>query len=104
MMEDKFQEVKVYINENPGATIEVVAKKCNVATKQIKQWIREERLTFSPDSTQGIECEQCGTMIRSGRFCNSCKTKLQTDFKNATYKPAPEVKKPTKDKDRMRFL
>ncbi len=105
IMEDKFQEVKTFINENPGATVEIVSKECNVAAKQIKQWVREERLVFSGDSVHGIECEQCGAMIRSGRFCNACKMKLQTDFKNATYKKTePEVKKPAKDKDRMRFL
>lgn len=103
-LEEKFQQVKQYINDNPGSTIESVSKECDVTAKQIKQWLREERLTFSENSVHGIECEQCGKMIRSGRFCEACKTKLQTEFKNATYTPLPEAKKQSRDKDRMRFL
>ena len=103
-LEEKFQEVKKYVNENPGSTIEIVSEKCEVSAKQIKQWIREERLAFSAESMQGIECEQCGAMIRSGRFCDACKTKLQMEFKSATYTPTREVKKESHGKDRMRFL
>lgn len=103
-LEDKFQEVKKYINENPGSTIDIVSEECEVSTKQIKQWIREERLTFSEESMQGIECEQCGAMIRSGRFCDACKTKLQNELRSATYIPTVEEKKAARDKDRMRFL
>ncbi len=53
---------------------------------------------------QGIECEQCGAMIRSGRFCDACKTKLQNELRSATYIPSAEEKKTSRDKDRMRFL
>ena len=103
-LEEKFQEVKQYINENPGSTIEIVSQECDVSAKQIKQWLREERLTFSENSVQGIECETCGKMIRSGRFCDACKTKLQNEFKSATYIPSQEETKGARDKDRMRFL
>ena len=103
-LEEKFQEVKKYVNENPGSTIEVVSEQCEVSTKQIKQWLREERLTFSEESMQGIECEQCGAMIRSGRFCDACKTKLQSELKSVTYTSSAESRKSAKDKDRMRFL
>ena len=103
-LEEKFQEVKKYINENSGATIDMVSQECDVSTKQIKQWIREERLTFSEESMQGIECEQCGAMIRSGRFCDACKSKLQNELRSATYIPSAEEKKARHEKDRMRFL
>ena len=105
-LEEKFQEVKKYVNDNPGSTIEMVSQECKVSTKQIKQWIRDERLSFSEESMQGIECEQCGAMIRSGRFCEACKTKLHNEFRSAvrsTDSPTAE-KKSEREKDRMRFL
>lgn len=71
-LEDKFQEVKKYIGENPNSHIEQVAEECDVSVKQIKRWVREERLTFSSDSLVGLECERCGKMIHSGRFCTAC--------------------------------
>ena len=103
-LEEKFQDVKKYINENPGSTIDIVSQECDVPAKQIKQWIREERLAFSEESMQGIECEQCGAMIRSGRFCDACKTKLQNELRSATYVPSTKERKASRDKDRMRFL
>ena len=103
-LERKFQEVKEYINNHPHSSIAAVAEETEVTTKQIKQWIREERLAFSEDSMQGIECEQCGTMIRSGRYCDACKAKLQSELRSAAYIPMMHEKKATRDKDRMRFL
>ena len=103
-LEEKFQEVKKYINENAGSTIDIVSQECDVSVKQIKQWIREERLSFSEDSMQGIECEQCGAMIRSGRFCDECKTKMHNSLKSLINTPGVQAKKTSRDKDRMRFL
>ena len=103
-LEEKFQEVKKYLNEHPNASIDAVAQDNEVSVKQIKQWVRDERLTFSEDSMQGIECEQCGAMIRSGRFCDACKTKLQNELRSATYIQSAEEKKANREKDRMRFL
>ena len=51
----------------------MIAEDNDVTIPQIKQWIREERLIFTEDSIVGIECENCGTMIRTGRFCKACK-------------------------------
>ena len=39
-VEDKFAEVKEFIEENKNATINIVATECEVSTKQIEQWIR----------------------------------------------------------------
>ena len=103
-LESKFKEVKEYVQKNRGCTINDVAEICEVEASQIKQWIREERLTFSEESMQGIECEQCGAMIRSGRFCDACKSKLQNELRSATYIPSTEEKKASREKDRMRFL
>ena len=104
--EDKFQEVKKYIAENKVANIPQIAKDCDVEVRQIQQWIREERLEFSKDSDIGIPCENCGTMIRTGRFCPKCKAEMASNLGNTYKKPeAPKpVMKETKDGPRMRFL
>lgn len=81
-LEKKFSEVKFYLRENPGANIQEVSEANNVEIRQIKQWIREERITFSEGSMVGIECEMCGTMIRTGRFCNKCKADLADGLKS----------------------
>lgn len=107
-MEQKFQEVKKYVQENIRTGIQDVAEACDVEPSQIRQWVREERLVFSDDSPLGLGCERCGKMIKSGRFCEECKKSMATGFQNAIGKPAPAKPAPKKtaDKDspRMRYL
>ena len=83
LMEDKFQEVKRYIEENPRENINQVAEACDVSIRQIKNWVREERLSFTEDSLVGLECERCGKMIHSGRFCKECAGGLADAMTNA---------------------
>ena len=51
--------------------------------RQIKRWIREELLSFADDSPIGIECENCGTTIKTGRFCKTCKDVLSNGLREA---------------------
>lgn len=107
-LEDKFAEVKEYVRQNPGATIQMVSEDNDVSVQQIKQWIREERLEFSKDSPVGIECEICGASIRTGRYCEACKKSVTDGFRQAIATPPPVVQpdksKRSKDSDKMRFL
>lgn len=105
-LEKKFAQVKQYIYDNPHVPMATVAEDNDVSLKQIKQWIREERLVLSEASVDGIVCETCGTPICSGRFCDKCKAKMADTIGSAIDKPKkvePE-KKPVKDGNRMRFL
>ncbi len=105
-LEEKFQQVKQYIKDHKVASITQVSEDNDVSTNQIKQWVREERLVFQEGSGVGIECENCGAEILTGRFCQKCKNSMANQLGNAFGKPkAPvEKKKPARDKDRMRFL
>ena len=105
--EAKFQEVKKFVQENHGADITEVAEACEVEVKQIRQWIREERLQFADDSPIRIPCEGCGAMIQSGRFCDKCEVELANGFKHSVGqdKPKEPEKKPARSSgDKMRFL
>lgn len=104
-LEEKFQEVKAYLEEHPNSSVETVSEELNVSVKQIRQWIREERLSLSVAGADGIVCEQCGAPICSGRFCEKCKAEMVNTFSGAIEKPKePEIKKPERDGNRMRFL
>lgn len=106
-MEQKFQEVKTYIRDHRGAGIQEVSENCEVETSQIHQWIREERLVLSDDSPIGINCESCGTIIKTGRFCDKCKAEMTNSFKNSIRQPKTPVQtvpKDNRDNPRMRYL
>lgn len=105
--EETFKEVRVYVRRNAGASISEVAEVCKVDIKQIRQWIREERLSFSADSTIGIECEKCGASIPTGRFCDACKADTLSDLQSVGRKQnsEPIEAAPKKEaKNQMRFL
>lgn len=105
-LEDKFQEVKQYLDDNPHATVEQTATDTEVSVKQIKQWVREERLMLSSATVAGITCEKCGVPIRTGRFCEKCKANMANELENVYKKPEPPVRKNKieHEKERMRFL
>lgn len=104
-MEDKFIEVRDYIREHDSATMQQISDDNDVSIKQIKQWVREERLVFTDKSPVGISCENCGAMIRTGRYCNKCKNNMADNLKKMYAMPtAVKDDKRARDKDRMRFL
>lgn len=104
ILEDKFQEVKQYVEENAGVTMNEINEKFDVETRQVEKWIREERLCFSEDSPIGIACEKCGKMIKTGRYCPACAQEMETLMTNL-YKVTnnqPAARKSSQSK--MRYL
>lgn len=102
----KFDEVRDYVYDHPRAGMQQVAEENEVSIAQIKRWIREERLAFSDDAQVGLECEGCGKMIRTGRFCETCKAKYINGFSAITKpKEEPKMQKQVKSAGaQMRFL
>ena len=52
-LEDKFMEIKEYIRDNKVASISEISDKFEVSTKQIEQWVREERLPHPSGALAG---------------------------------------------------
>lgn len=106
-LEDKFVEVKKFVRENPDVDIRELSQTMEVSVGQINRWVREERLVFSEDSPIGIPCESCGITIKTGRYCEKCKSQLASGLRHAAGLDAPqksEVRKPRAASERMRFL
>ena len=108
-LEKKFTEVKQYLWDNPHSSIQEVAEANQVDIRQIKQWIREERITFAEDSMVGIECERCGATIRTGRFCSKCKAEGAGNLESFSQSMASQETPlksnlaPQSEEDRLRF-
>ena len=90
-LEEKFQEVKKYIQDNRHATIPQVSEACEVSTNQIQQWLRDERLELAEGSGITLFCE------------NSMANKLNDSIKKPEA-PKPKQKKDPKENPKMRFL
>ncbi len=106
VLEEKFQEVKKYIEEHKLATVVEISEANDVTTTQIERWVREERLTFSEDSVVGIGCEKCGVTIKTGRFCDSCRGSLMNTL-GSVYRNTDspkDNKRLTSNDHKMRYL
>lgn len=110
-LEADFQKVKEFIKENPNKGIKEVAEECEVPEGQIKQWVREERLEFSKGAGV-LNCEQCGSPIATGRFCEKCKAEMTGNL-NASIQPGIDARRKAamdaaaaavKNKGGMRFI
>ena len=58
-LEEKFQEVRKYIQDNRHATIPQVSEACEVSTNQIQQWLRDERLELTEGSVRIVKRRLC---------------------------------------------
>lgn len=106
-LEAKFQEVKKYIQEHAHASIPEVSEACDVSTNQIQQWLRDERLELCEGSGITLQCEECGTAIMTGRYCEKCKASMANRLNDSIRKPEapkPQPKKDPRDNPKMRFL
>ena len=105
-MEEKFQEVRKYIQEHKGASMTEVAEECDVQSTWIQKWLREERLELTEGSAITIDCESCGAPIRSGRLCNSCADKFRAAAGNyiRSNRPEQEISLQRSNSAKMRFL
>lgn len=109
--DESFKKVRHYIRSNPNSTIFEVSEACDVELSQLRNWIREERIEYTKESSIGIDCERCGKMIRTGRYCDECKTEVYKKL-NSVYKEQPNMDSIKKDDrrldlskdERMRFL
>ena len=67
-----FRHIKEYLYEHPGASATDLVNNLGVSLKQIKHYLREERLEVIGDGYTGLKCDACGRSIQTGRLCESC--------------------------------
>ena len=103
-VEEDFQRVKEYLYEYPGAAMATVCEELDVTVRQVKQYLREGRLSVTIDSPIGLECERCKVRIITGRYCDNCIAAMSNQF--STTAKGMERKSISKDehKNRMRYL
>jgi flagellar operon protein (TIGR03826 family) len=69
-----------YLKENRTAVIEELSKATDVETAQIMRFIREGRISIAKNPNISFSCESCGTAIREGNLCASCRKRFVNSF------------------------
>jgi len=97
--EEEFKNVKEFIYDNPGATVQMVSEETGVDVKKILRYLKEGKLEIKGDSNLILECERCGVSVNTGRFCNKCISELERELKGSM---TEKVKSPSQNsRDKM---
>jgi len=69
---EKYEEVRLYVKENPHVSAQVVSEECNISIKRILHYVREGKLELSEGMADLNLCSQCARPIKAGRLCEKC--------------------------------
>lgn len=81
-IEDQFQKCLKFLRENRKCTLRELSEATGVSMGTITGFIREGRISIAEYMNMSYECEVCGTQIREGHICDSCRAKLSRDLQN----------------------
>ncbi|WP_350344123.1 hypothetical protein PRVXT_000497 [Proteinivorax tanatarense] len=80
--EDKeYEIVREFLYDNPGAGIQDITESTGISEDRIIKFLREDRLVNINKDSLLLDCESCGTAISSGRYCEQCKVRLESDIR-----------------------
>lgn len=81
---NKAQLVRDLVKDNPNISAGEVSSLTGLSTGEIVNYIKTEVLEFSETSRAYLKCEDCGTEIKTGRYCSICKAKYKSIVKMST--------------------
>lgn len=99
--EEDFLKVREYLYDYPGANLQEVHEATGVATSKIIEFLRQGRLEVAEESNLILQCEKCGTSIKTGRYCDKCALELKRELSSAINRPGVPIKR---EKERFRVV
>ncbi|OGX68586.1 MAG: flagellar protein [Paenibacillus sp. RIFOXYA1_FULL_44_5] len=81
-LEQEYEKCVKYLRENKKCTIYELSEGTGVQINQITRFIREGRISIYDHPGMSYACDVCGTAIREGHICESCRTKFSKDIRN----------------------
>ncbi len=75
--EEKYQQVRELVKANPGISMGLVSEITGLSSGKIISYVKDEKLEYVGESLAYLLCDDCGTKIKTGRYCAKCKTKHQ---------------------------
>lgn len=82
-IEQEYERCATYLREHRGATITEVSEATEVSIRQITRFIKEGRISIVDAPNMNYPCEVCGVLIRESNMCDSCRTRLTKELRQA---------------------
>jgi hypothetical protein len=83
VIEKEYEKCATFLREQKGATIHEVSEATEVSVRQITKFIKEGRISIANAPNLAYPCEVCGTLIRESNMCESCRTRLTRELRQA---------------------
>jgi rubrerythrin len=84
-LDRQFILVREYIYQNEEADILEISKETGVEGKTILEFLKDGRLTLGVESSI-LVCESCGKPIKTSKYCEECRDRLENALKSRTKK------------------
>ncbi|MFA5881145.1 MAG: hypothetical protein WC834_03025 [Eubacteriales bacterium] len=97
--EREFEEVRLYLKDNPGASIGEISEFTGVDEDKILKWMREDRIDVCVGKGGVLTCKRCGSDIIAGNLCSKCAQVLAAEIKSATHSVPLKDTEPDKPKE-----
>lgn len=98
-IEKEYEKCATFLREQKGATIHEVSEATEVSVRQITKFIKEGRISIANAPNMAYPCEVCGTLIRESNMCESCRTRLTRELKQASASNQEDQTRSGKDRE-----
>ena len=98
-VENQYEKCWNYLRSHRQCTVEELSEATGVSQTQIMKFVREGRISIAEFENLSYKCEMCGTQIRTGHLCDSCRKRLMKDmhYMKEDEKRKAEMSKKEKD-------
>jgi len=76
----QYDAVDRYLFKNRHATVKETAEATGVPIKQIREWIRNKKISLAAYPNLTDVCDLCGSPTRKGHLCENCSDRLRYDI------------------------
>ena len=82
---DNMGKVQAYLKEHPDAGAFDIAEATGIELDKVFALINQGSIDIIKNTQKVTECQKCGVLTRTGRYCEQCTKKLAGDIKKTFY-------------------
>lgn len=102
--EKDFKRVKEFLYKYPGSNMSEVSTALDISVAKIKRFLKEGRLEIKDFENLFLECERCGTAIKTGQFCDACTKEVAAEVRGVRKKDGYTRESKGSKAAKMRYL
>ena len=76
-LDECMKTIKTYLDKNPRASVNIIAKDTEVSERDIFYLLKNERLELTEAQ---LVCDKCGVPIEKGKYCEECQREMEKEF------------------------